>query len=67
MPAFAPTHKEEEIWKIVAFLRHLPELAPEEEKELAAEAEGADHHHAQRAPAQKPAHTDPPGAAPHKH
>ncbi len=34
MPAFGPTHKDQEIWKIVAFLRHLPALAPEEEKEL---------------------------------
>jgi mono/diheme cytochrome c family protein len=36
MPAFGPTHKEREIWAIVAFLRHLPSLTPEEEKELAA-------------------------------
>lgn len=36
MPAFGPTHKDEEIWKIVAFLRHLPVLTPEEEKALAA-------------------------------
>jgi mono/diheme cytochrome c family protein len=34
MPAFGPTHKDEEIWKIVAFLRHLPELTAEEEKQL---------------------------------
>jgi mono/diheme cytochrome c family protein len=34
MPAFGPTHKDEEIWKIVAFLRHLPALTPEEEKVL---------------------------------
>ncbi len=66
MPAFSPTHREEEIWKIVAFLRHLPELTPEEEKELAAEAEEADHHHAAAAP-EKPAHVDPPGSRPHKH
>jgi mono/diheme cytochrome c family protein len=36
MPAFGPTHKEETIWKIVAFLRHLPELSKEEEKALSA-------------------------------
>lgn len=35
MPAFGPTHPEEEIWKIVAFVRHLPELTPEEEQALA--------------------------------
>ena len=34
MPAFKPTHKDEEIWKIVAFLRHLPELTPDVEKAL---------------------------------
>lgn len=30
MPAFGPTHKDEEIWKIVAFIRHLPDLTPQE-------------------------------------
>ena len=47
MPAFGPTHKDEEIWKMVAFLRHLPELTPEEEKALRAgdAAEPAEHHH----------------------
>ncbi|MGE5275964.1 MAG: c-type cytochrome [Acidobacteriota bacterium] len=44
MPAFGPTHKEEELWKIVAFLRHLPELAPEEEKALKPAAEESEHH-----------------------
>ncbi len=34
MPAFGPTHKEEAIWKIVTFLRHLPALTAEEQKEL---------------------------------
>jgi mono/diheme cytochrome c family protein len=34
MPAFGPTHKDEELWKTVAFLRHLPKLTPEEEKAL---------------------------------
>ena len=29
MPAFGPTHKEEELWGIVAFLRQLPKLTPE--------------------------------------
>ncbi len=32
MPAFAPTHSEEEILGIVAFLRLLPELTPEKYK-----------------------------------
>ncbi|MEO8189101.1 MAG: cytochrome c [Acidobacteriota bacterium] len=34
MPAFSPTHKPEQIWQIVAFLRHLPELSAEEQKSL---------------------------------
>jgi mono/diheme cytochrome c family protein len=34
MPAFGTTHKDEEIWKIVAFVRRLPALSPDDEKEL---------------------------------
>ena len=34
MPAFGSTHKDEEIWKIVAFVRRLPALTPDEDKEL---------------------------------
>jgi hypothetical protein len=45
MPPFLPTHKEEEVWKIVAFVRHLPEITSDEEKALRTESEGADHHH----------------------
>lgn len=45
MPAFSPTHKEEEIWKIVAFVRHLPEIAADEQKVLRAGREEEDHHH----------------------
>lgn len=30
MPAFGPTHKDEELWSIVAFLKRLPDLSPEE-------------------------------------
>jgi mono/diheme cytochrome c family protein len=45
MPAFSLTHKPDEIWKIVAFVRHLPELTDAEQKELkAASEEGGDHH-----------------------
>ena len=36
MPAFGPTESEEDIWKIVAFLRHLPELTDEEQRQLRA-------------------------------
>jgi mono/diheme cytochrome c family protein len=43
MPAFGPTHKDEELWKMVAFMRHLPELSDEEEKAL--QASGSEDHH----------------------
>jgi len=45
MPAFGPTHKDEEIWKMVAFLRHLPELTPEEQKALHPAEAAEEHHH----------------------
>lgn len=45
MPAFSPTHSEEEIWKIVAFVRHLPELTPEEIEALKAAGAGEESHH----------------------
>lgn len=45
MPAFKPTHSEEQIWKIVAFVRHLPEIGPEEQKILKAGQEEGEHHH----------------------
>jgi mono/diheme cytochrome c family protein len=44
MPAFGPTHKDEEIWKLVAFLRHLPALTAEEQKALRPEGSEHDHH-----------------------
>lgn len=45
MPAFGPTHTDEEIWKIVAFVRHLPDLTEQERASLlAATGEGAHHH-----------------------
>jgi mono/diheme cytochrome c family protein len=35
MPAFGFTHNEEQIWKIVAFARHLPNMTEEEREKLA--------------------------------
>jgi hypothetical protein len=79
MPAFKPTHKPEEIWKIVAFLRHLEEVTPDEQKALKAVTEEAEHHHegeseekagspeSSPAAAAIPGHTHPPGTKPHKH
>lgn len=47
MPAFGPTHKPEEIWKIVAFLRHLPELSAAEQKALKGSVEVEESHPAE--------------------
>lgn len=64
MPAFSPTHKEKEIWEIVAFLRHLPELSPDEERTLKAKTEEASHHHGEaRAPS---ANAHPLETKPHR-
>ncbi|EEF60524.1 c-type cytochrome [Pedosphaera parvula] len=43
MPAFGMTHNDTEIWKIVSFVRHLPQLTPEEKGNLNREPEH-DHH-----------------------
>ena len=45
MPAFGPTHTDEEIWKIVAFIRHLPELNAQERASLQPEDSAGAHHH----------------------
>lgn len=49
MPAFGPTHEEDELWGIVAFLRDLPKLSPGEYKAMAraagVEREEENHHH----------------------
>ena len=81
MPAFSPTHKEEEIWHIVAFLRHLPEITKEEQQVLRAGGSEEEHHHGEGGETAgkvegqqeqnptgegKPGHTHPPGTTPHK-
>jgi hypothetical protein len=38
MPAWGVTHPDEKIWDIVAFLKKLPEMRPEEYSKLASEA-----------------------------
>jgi mono/diheme cytochrome c family protein len=45
MPAFGPTHTDEEIWKIVAFIRHLPNLTAQEQDSLRAATGEEAHHH----------------------
>jgi len=66
MPAFGPTHGENELWQIVAFLRHLPEISDEEKTQLQGESEEAEHHHEEAPPSSaKPPHTHAPGTPPH--
>lgn len=48
MPAFGPTHGDEEIWDIVAFLEHLPEVSSSEYQRMledAGIAGGESHEH----------------------
>ena len=45
MPAFGATHTDEEIWKLVAFIRHLPELTAPERASLRPEDGAGAHHH----------------------
>ncbi len=80
MPAFSPTHKEDEIWKMVAFVRHLPEITREEQQTLKAGREEETGHHEtsesgeagetkeeqKAAPEERGTHTRPPGTKPHK-
>lgn len=41
MPAFGPTHTDEELWEIVAFVEQLPEMTPERYEAFTAPAEAA--------------------------
>ena len=50
MPAWGPTHDDERLWNVVAFLRKLPELDAKEYRDLVSKA----------------AHTHAPGTPPHR-
>lgn len=63
MPAFGGEDSPEEIWKLVLFIRRLPNLQPEELKAMEAMAAGA----GKEESAKKAGHTSPPGTKPHKH
>ena len=66
MPAFSPTHDEKEIWEMVAFIRHLPEITDEETARLKAEAGGEEEREEGEATAGAPGpeHTPPAAARP---
>lgn len=45
MPAWGPGHNDEQIWSLVAFLKRLPELSPEQYQILTArDSDSAQHH-----------------------
>jgi mono/diheme cytochrome c family protein len=50
MPAWGPTHSEEDLWDIVAFLKALPEMSPERYQVLSAGAEQMEEHEHEHAP-----------------
>ena len=63
MPAWGGEDSPEEIWQLVSFIRHLPQLTPEELEEMqktAAGPESQGHTH-------PGGNTDRPGTPPHKH
>jgi len=48
MPAFGPTHDDEKIWDITAFVKKLPDMAPAQYRQWAEEPpqdEGGEAHH----------------------
>jgi mono/diheme cytochrome c family protein len=45
MPAFGPTHSDEEIWELVALVKRLPRLSPAEYRALLAPRPGNDQGH----------------------
>ena len=59
MPAFGPTHSDEEIWKIVQFVRHLPQLTEKEKTELQESAEEEEHHHGKSEEGEHTGHSHP--------
>lgn len=66
MPAFGPTHKDEEIWELVAFIRELAEMKTEDYDMLLAAAgveEKAGHAHDARLP--DPTQEEKEQASPH--
>lgn len=64
MPAFGPTHSDEEIWGIVAFLNELAGMTPEEYARWEARYPAA--HDSGSAGGQK-GHSDAPGTPSHSH
>lgn len=60
MPAFGPTHSDQQIWGIVRFVELLPEMSP-------ADYQGWVESYASADPEEEEGHTHPPGTPPHEH
>lgn len=45
MPAFGPTHSDQDVWNMVAFVRHLNDLSENEKNQLEQATASEDHHH----------------------
>lgn len=45
MPAFGPTHEDAQIWQLISFVRHLPQLSDREASMLRGECPQTLHHH----------------------
>jgi mono/diheme cytochrome c family protein len=70
MPAAGKTHDDAEIWGIVAFIRKLPDMTPEEFSRLTTDNGGHEHGDAKGGEHAEPDKNDPsnaPGSAPHHH
>jgi mono/diheme cytochrome c family protein len=50
MPAWGPTHADDKIWAMVAFVKKLPELTPEQYKAMQQQVAASDHHHDEHGP-----------------
>jgi hypothetical protein len=77
MPAFGNEDSPKSMWDLVSFIRRLPQLTPDELKQLqvlVGTGEGAEQDNAEQAKKKEAgkktgtkAHTHGPGAKPHKH
>jgi mono/diheme cytochrome c family protein len=70
MPAWGDEDSPESIWALVAFIRRLPKLPPEELKQMKEMAEGGEREMEESSPQKKTTngkHTHDAGAKPHKH
>lgn len=65
MPAFGPTHNEDELWAMVAFVRRLPEMGQSEFQQLTASPQGAGHHADAAAPDGQESGADHPDEGDH--